>query len=74
MIVGLIALNHFEEMAAKAVDPAEAEHLLQLGNELFIAIVVIALVTTVIVPLVYKGFFFRGEKPKSVVCEQEAES
>ena len=74
MIVGLIALNHFQEMAAKAADPLEAEHLLQLGNELFIAIVVISLVTTVIVPLVYKGLFFRGEKPKSVVCEQEPET
>ncbi|HJJ29554.1 MAG TPA: cation:proton antiporter, partial [Methanocorpusculum sp.] len=74
MIVGLIALNRFQEMAASAVNPAEAELLLQLGNELFIAIVVISLVTTVIVPLIYKGFFFRGEKTKSVACEQDPQA
>ncbi len=60
-------------MAAAAVDPTESAHLLQLGNELFIAIVVVSLVTTVIVPMIYRGFFFKGEKPKPLTCEQEKE-
>ncbi|HJK67606.1 MAG TPA: hypothetical protein O0Y13_00830, partial [Methanocorpusculum sp.] len=38
------------------------EYLLQLGNEVFIAIVLMSLVTTVIVPLVYRGWFFKAEK------------
>lgn len=64
MIVGLIALSHFQEMAAAAANTAESAALLQLGNEIFIAIVVVSLVTTIIVPLIYKGWFFKGEKKK----------
>ncbi|HJJ97153.1 MAG TPA: cation:proton antiporter, partial [Methanocorpusculum sp.] len=62
MIVGLIALTHFQEMAAAATDAIQKEYLLQLGNEVFIAIVLMSLITTVIVPLVYRGWFFRSEK------------
>ncbi|HJK10412.1 MAG TPA: cation:proton antiporter [Methanocorpusculum sp.] len=62
MIVGLIALTHFQEMAEAATDVVQKEYLLQLGNEVFIAIVLMSLVTTVIVPLVYRGWFFKAEK------------
>ena len=62
MIVGLIALDHFKEMAAQTTDQAIASGLLQIGNEIFIAIVVVSLVTTIIVPLIYNGIFFRKER------------
>jgi Kef-type K+ transport system membrane component KefB len=61
MIVGLIALTHFQDLAAAT--PALREHYLQLGNEVFIAIVLMSLITTIVVPLVYRGWFFKGEKP-----------
>jgi Kef-type K+ transport system membrane component KefB len=60
-------------MAAAALDPLEAENLLMLGNEVFIAIVVVSLVTTIIVPIIYNRFFFR-EKPKPDVCLQNPET
>ncbi|MDR3102119.1 MAG: cation:proton antiporter [Methanocalculaceae archaeon] len=62
MVVGLIALTHFQEMAAAATDATQQTRLLQLGNEVFVAVVLMSLVTTIIVPLVYKGWFFRSEK------------
>ena len=40
----------------------EREYLVQLGSEVFIAVVLMSLVTTVIVPLVYRGWFFKAEK------------
>lgn len=69
MIVGLIALNHFRDLAAAATDAAQKALYLQQGNELFIAIVVVSLVTTIIVPLIYKGIFFRNETPVKEACE-----
>ncbi|HJK23670.1 MAG TPA: cation:proton antiporter, partial [Methanocorpusculum sp.] len=72
MIVGLIALTHFQEMAEAATDVVQKEYLLQLGNEVFIAIVLMSLVTTVIVPLVYRGWFFKAEKkPDTAVGIQQ---
>ncbi len=69
MIVGLIALTHFQEMAAAATDIVQKEHLLQMGNEVFIAIVLMSLVTTIIVPLVYRGWLFRSEKKPDAMPE-----
>ncbi|MDO5844024.1 MAG: cation:proton antiporter [Methanocorpusculum sp.] len=69
MIVGLIALNHFRDLAAAATDAAQKALYLQQGNELFIAIVVVSLVTTIIVPLIYKGIFFRGDASSKEACE-----
>ncbi|HJJ74668.1 MAG TPA: cation:proton antiporter, partial [Methanocorpusculum sp.] len=71
MIVGLIALNHFKELAEAAVNPAEAAELLAIGNELFIAIVVVSLVTTIIVPLIFNGIFFRKERKEAQACAAE---
>lgn len=73
MIVGLIALNHFRDLAAATTDAAQKTLYLQQGNEIFIAIVVVSLVTTIIVPLIYKGIFFRGDR-KSATCSAERES
>ena len=67
MIVGLIALTHFQDMAAAATDAVEQAHLLQLGNEVFIAIVLMSLITTVIVPMVYRGWFFKNEKKPDAI-------
>ncbi|HJJ99168.1 MAG TPA: cation:proton antiporter [Methanocorpusculum sp.] len=61
MIVGLIALTHFKEMANIAATDAIKESLLQMGNEVFIAVMLMSLITTVIVPLIYRGWFFRAE-------------
>ncbi|HJJ42568.1 MAG TPA: cation:proton antiporter [Methanocorpusculum sp.] len=66
MIVGLIALNHFQELAASAADEIQSAAYLKQGNELFIAIVVVSLVTTIIVPLIYKWVFFKDKKPKEL--------
>ena len=71
MIVGLIALNHFKELAEAAVNPAEAAELLAIGNELFIAIVVVSLVTTIVVPLIFNGIFFRKERKEAQACAAE---
>ena len=68
MIVGLIALNHFKELAEATADPARSAELLALGNELFIAIVVVSLVTTIIVPLIFNGIFFRKERKEAQAC------
>lgn len=70
MIVGLIALTHFQDMAAATTDLIQQEYLLQMGNEVFIAIVLMSLVTTVIVPIVYRGWFFKGEKKPEAVDAQ----
>ncbi|MDO5846576.1 MAG: cation:proton antiporter, partial [Methanocorpusculum sp.] len=71
MIVGLIALNHFKEMAAATTDAGQSAALLQLGNEIFIAIVVVSLVTTIIVPLIFNGVFFRKERKEKEACACE---
>lgn len=71
MIVGLIALNHFKDLAAVATDPTRSSELLALGNELFIAIVVVSLVTTIIVPLIFNGIFFRKERKEAQSCAME---
>ena len=68
MIVGLIALNHFKELAEATADPSRSAELLALGNELFIAIVVVSLVTTIIVPLIFNGVFFRKERKEAQAC------
>ncbi|HJK02429.1 MAG TPA: cation:proton antiporter [Methanocorpusculum sp.] len=62
MIVGLIALTHFQDMAITATDAIQKEYFLQLGNEVFIAIVLMSLVTTMVVPLVYRDWLFRIQK------------
>jgi len=62
MIVGLIALEHFKTMAAETTDSVLSSTYLQQGNEIFIAIVIVSLVTTIIVPLIYNGVFFRKER------------
>jgi len=64
MIVGLIALNHFQDLAAATTDTLQSAWYLQMGNEIFLAIVVVSLVTTIIVPLVFNGIFFRKERKK----------
>ena len=71
MIVGLIALNHFKELAEATVNPAEAAELLAIGHELFIAIVVVSLVTTIVVPLTFNGIFFRKERKEAQACAAE---
>ncbi|MDV0443925.1 cation:proton antiporter [Methanorbis rubei] len=71
MIVGLIALTHFQDMAAAATDLVQRELLLRQGNEVFIAIVVMSLITTIVVPLVYKGWLFKSEKKPDDVCEMD---
>ncbi|HJJ71180.1 MAG TPA: cation:proton antiporter, partial [Methanocorpusculum sp.] len=71
MIVGLIALNHFKDLAVATTDPARSAELLALGNELFIAIVVVSLVTTIIVPLIFNGIFFRKERKEALACAAE---
>lgn len=71
MIVGLIALTHFQDMAAATTDLIQQEYLLQMGNEVFIAIVLMSLVTTVIVPMVYRGWFFKGEKKPEAALEAQ---
>ncbi len=67
MIVGLIALTHFQDMAAAATDAVQQAHLLQLGNEVFISIVLMSLITTIIVPLIYRGWFFKNEKKPDAI-------
>jgi Kef-type K+ transport system membrane component KefB len=74
MIVGLIALAHFQEMAAAALDPLEAANLVTLGNEVFIAIVVVSLMTTIILPMIYTGILSKDKKQKPDVCEQNPET
>lgn len=64
MIVGLIALTHFKELAAACADPTQAASYLQQGNEIFISVVVVSLVTTIIVPLLFNGIFFRKDRKK----------
>ncbi|HJJ54885.1 MAG TPA: cation:proton antiporter, partial [Methanocorpusculum sp.] len=64
MIVGLIALNHFQDLAAATTDAVQSAKYLQVGNEIFLAIVVVSLVTTIIVPLIFNGVFFRKERKK----------
>jgi Kef-type K+ transport system membrane component KefB len=58
-------------MAAATTDPARSAELLALGNELFIAIVVVSLVTTIIVPLIFNGIFFRKERKEAQACAAE---
>jgi len=64
MIVGLIALEHFQSKASEVVatDLELYNNYTQIGNEIFIAVVVVSLVTTIIVPLIYNGIFFRKER------------
>lgn len=62
MIVGLIALEHFKDLAEETTDEVLSASYLQQGNEIFIAIVIVSLVTTIIVPLIYNGVFFRKER------------
>ena len=66
-----IALGYKIAVVA-ATDAIQKEYLLQLGNEVFIAIVLMSLITTVIVPLVYRGWFFRSEmKPDAAAGVQQ---
>ena len=74
MIVGLIALAHYQEMADAALDPLVAENLLTLGNEVFIAIVVVSLITTIILPMIYTVLLSKEKKPKPDVCKQNPET
>ena len=74
MIVGLIALAHYQEMAAAALDPLEAANLITLGNEVFIAIVVVSLITTIILPMIYTVILSKEKKQKPDVCEQNPET
>ncbi|HJJ60326.1 MAG TPA: hypothetical protein O0Y08_05650, partial [Methanocorpusculum sp.] len=58
-------------------DPTQAASYLQQGNEIFISVVVVSLVTTIIVPLLFNGLFFRKDRkkePKGVCSTTPPES
>ena len=61
-------------MAAATADPVHAAELLAIGNELFIAIVVVSLVTTIVVPLIFNGIFFRKERKEAQACAAEIQT
>ncbi len=56
----LLPLSHFQDLAT--ADVAQAASYLQIGNEIFLSIVVVSLVTTIIAPLVFNSIFLKKER------------